>query len=291
MVVGPEATRSKSMDKMLRLALDDDPSWSPVQAVMGRYTSRFAASDDNAIPAISLADISFLDKSFRRHHPYLSTFGLTIHIVAQPTANILMTPMRDAANSGSVLRRAHKETGRYLALQYLPAILGVEPFEISHVQGNVTEGFRIKNEASTLIIALMRGGEPMAFGVSEVMPAASFIHSKKPADIDRDLLAAADSVILVDSVVNSGQSMKEYLDHVLAFLGKQDLKARRGLCEVVIVAGVVQENAMKVLQACCEGHEEIAKFNLITLRTSANQCTGKGGTDTGHRLFNTTVLE
>jgi phosphoserine phosphatase/uracil phosphoribosyltransferase len=299
-VVGPETTRSKSMDKVLTLTLGDDPSWVPSQVIMGTYKGRFDAPGvvhrtpryhDMRLPTVQLDEHSFLNESFRTHYPYPSTFGLTIHIAEQPTANILMTPMRDASNSGPVLRRAHMETGRYLALQYLPAILGVVPFEMPHVQGNVTEGFRLKNEPSTLIIALMRGGDPMAFGISEVMPAASFIYSKNRTDIDRSLLAAADSVILVDSVVNSGHSMKEYLDDVSAFLAKQDLKGQRGLCEIAMVAGVVQENAMKMLQASCEGHEETASFNLITLRTSANQYTGKGGTDTGHRLFNTTLLE
>jgi len=111
------------------------------------------------------------------------------------------------------MRDAHWQTGRYLALYALPDLLGVEEYMIHHVQGHHVPGIRIAQQDRTLIVALMRGGEPMALGVNEVLPMASFLHARKPDDVKAELVSLKSIVILVDSVVNSGQTVVDFICH------------------------------------------------------------------------------
>ena len=87
------------------------------------------------------------------------------------------------------------------------------------------------------------------------------------------------TVLLVDSVVNSGASVVHFYEWI------RSLKAT--VC-VVVVAGVVQA------QCIAEGG---LLFRLgrdvlfdVALRLSDNAFTGQGDTDTGNRLFNTPQL-
>lgn len=80
-------------------------------------------------------------------------------------------------------------------------------------------------------------------------------------------------------------------------VSKDELKAGP---KVVIVTGVIQSEAVKVLEDSCRGllarerqtlglgaGEQVGRFSLVTLRKSENKYKGKGGTDTGNRLFGT----
>ena len=119
--------------------------------------------------------------------------------------------MRDAFMSGPALRNAHQSTGWYLAIEILPDVLGVEEYAIPHVQGHLTSGYRVTNESNILIVALMRGGEPMALGVSAALASAPLLHAKHPQDVVPAYLEQTLTVILVDSVVNSGNTMAEFV--------------------------------------------------------------------------------
>ncbi|EEU35019.1 uncharacterized protein NECHADRAFT_37485, partial [Fusarium vanettenii 77-13-4] len=132
----------------------------------------------------------------------------------------------------------------------------------------------------TTIAALMRGREPMALGVNAVFPKARFIHAASVGDIKRHHVDGQCTMLLVDSVVNSGKTLMQFIDHV------------RGLnanIRIVVVAGVVQAEVV------VETHP-LAKLmgrhgaSLVALRLSENKFTGTKGTDTGNRLFNTTHL-
>lgn len=69
------------------------------------------------------------------------------------------------------------------------------------------------------------------------------------------------------------------------------IRAMNKTIPIVAVAGVVQEEAVgsrgKLVRAL-GGHD---KVTLVALRFSKREYKGKGKTDTGHRLFNTTHLE
>lgn len=56
-------------------------------------------------------------------------------------------------------------------------IIEAEQCPTPHVQGHQTNGHRLCNEERSSIIALMRGGEPMALDVNEASPQTMFIHA------------------------------------------------------------------------------------------------------------------
>lgn len=118
----------------------------------------------------------------------------------------------------------------------------------------------------------------MALGVSEVLARAMFLHAKQPADIHEKVLAGKKTVILVDSVVNSGKSIEGFVRH---------LQAMEATIRIVVVAGVVQKEALTEVM---KPLGKTANLSLVALRLSENKFIGQGGTDTGNRLFNTTHM-
>jgi uracil phosphoribosyltransferase len=139
-------------------------------------------------------------------------------------------------------------------------------------------GYRLLHEEQTLIVPLMRGGESMAFGINDAFPLAMFLHAKNPTDIMSDHLRGRCNLILVDSVINTGKSVIEFVEHIHSLDAKMP---------IVVVAGVVQCDSIARMNKELTGH---IKPTIIALRDSENQYTGKGATDTGHRLFNSTHL-
>ncbi|KAJ3996124.1 uracil phosphoribosyltransferase-domain-containing protein [Lentinula boryana] len=194
------------------------------------------------------------------------------------TAKVLMTPMRDACVSGPALQQVHRRVGRYLATEFLPDLIGLEEYSIQHVQGTRTSGHRLLHEGKTLIIALMRGGELMAFGVNEALPFANFLHAKFPHDVERRYLRGQETLILVDSVINNGKTVEEFVLHI---------RNLHSTIRILVIVGVIQARSLNPDSALARISKDI---DLIALRLSDNKFTGKGTTDTGNRLFNTTHL-
>jgi len=270
-VVGEQKTRSKTMDKSLSVAIAN--GLSARQIILPKTES--PRLDIEQLPQISLTDSQFLESLFcRRIHESDNVF----HATNKNAAKVLMTSTRDARFAGPSLRKAHKQVGRYLALEYLTDLIGVEEYEIPHVQGNITTGHRLKDEMQTTIVPLMRGGEPMAFGVSQAFPLASFRHARVAADVRELDLKGKRTVILVDSVVNTGKSVVEFVDHI---------RLLEPSVRMIIVSGVVQDKVL-VQGRCADLLSRDQNLSLVALRVSKNKYTGRGGTDTGHRLFNTT---
>ncbi|KAB5511700.1 uracil phosphoribosyltransferase-domain-containing protein [Coniochaeta sp. 2T2.1] len=199
------------------------------------------------------------------------------------TDRVLTASARDAALAGPALRDVHLRIGQYLATELVTEVLGLEEYPIRHVQGHPTTGHRLRNEANTTVVAILRGGEPMAFGVSASFPLAMFVHAKKPEDLRADHVRSQSAVILVDSVVNNGKTVIEFVQH---------LKTLSPTLEnVVVVAGVVQAGAVAENGPIVEALDGYEKLSVVALRLSTNKYTGKGVTDTGNRLFNTIQLE
>lgn len=274
-VVGHEMNRSKRMDLELGLAINDG-LLKAEQAVLSPGAS--PRLNTQILPTVLLTEPRFLNDVF--HGNLRHTELRIIDTTSRGAAKILMTSMRDATISGPALRNAHHRAGWYLATEILPDVLGLEEYAIAHVQGHSTRGHRIRDEDKTLIVALMRGGEPMALGVSEALRSASFLHAKHASDITSGHLHRTSAVILVDSVINNGDTMIEFVRHV------------HELCNavaIVALVGVVQSGSIDKLK---QSHESLRhpRFSMIALRISENKFTGRGGTDTGNRLFNTTSL-
>ncbi|KAJ6186687.1 hypothetical protein N7519_007988 [Penicillium mononematosum] len=123
----------------------------------------------------------------------------------------------------------------------------------------------------------MRGGEPMAFGVSEAFPLAMFHHAKVPSDLQHEHLKDMATIILVDSVVNTGKSILQFVQHI---------RSLNATIRIVVVAGVIHSQAVFTSRIA----RALGRFDglsFVALRLSDNQFTGRGTTDTGNRLFNT----
>ncbi|EXJ56391.1 hypothetical protein A1O7_06734 [Cladophialophora yegresii CBS 114405] len=274
-IVGDQKTRSQRMEKELAAAITGGRV-SASQALLS--AARSPRLDTGVLPLIEL-NASEFDAHILRGLPFplLNTIDLTETRIAQ----ILATPMRDSSNKGPALRNAHWQTGRYLAQTTLPNLLGVEEYMIRHVQGHNVSGHRIAQQNKALIVALMRGGEPMAMGISEVLPSASFLHAKKPEDVTGEILEGTSIVILADSVVNSGQTVADFIGH---------LTSLKPTMRIIVMAGVVQVEATARIEGLCTTRQS-RRVDLVTLRVSHNKFPGRGGTDTGNRLFLTETLK
>ncbi|KAM3520368.1 hypothetical protein MY4038_009448 [Beauveria bassiana] len=286
-VSGDIRNRSRSMEDALREAIDTR-GFCPRQVLLPPHVApRLNATK---LPLLAFSDPGFVEAVLYTRgtetntivSKSVSTYSCTVvHATDTGAAKLLMSPTRDASVAGITLRKAHENAGKFLALQFLTEIIGVEEFSVPHVQGHQIAGFCLAHELQTTIVALMRGGEPMAFGINEAFPKAMFLHAFSPESIKDYHLDNQKNLILVDSVVNSGKSIMDFLRHVTRL--KQDLS------NIIVVAGVVQEEAVadgRALRAMMEQH----RVRLVTLRVSSNKFTGTKTTDTGNRLFNTTHL-
>ena len=274
-VVGEEQTRSKTMDTALMDAIDKD-GFRARQALLPSNAS--PRLDVTKLPVIQLTDHEFVDSVFC--HPSRNTGIQILHATDKHAAKLLMTPMRDANITGPALRKAHRRAGWYLATEFLGELIGTEEYPIEHVQGNPTNGYRLLREQQTLIVALMRGGEAMAFGVSDAFPLAMFVHARRPDDIKPHHLQGPRTVVLVDSVMNNGKTAVEFVQHV---------RSLHTAIRIVLVVGVAQAQSVSE-GSVVQNLGRRTNFDLVALRFSDNKYTGKGTTDTGNRLFNTTHL-
>ncbi|KAI1392448.1 uracil phosphoribosyltransferase-domain-containing protein [Hypoxylon trugodes] len=275
-VVGEERLRSKSMEAALSESISGG-----LKARQTLHPSNVAALlNTSRLPLVDISTPNFVQTVF--YDPLkTSSCGLQlIHATDKASSKLLMTPMRDASIAGHDLREFHERVGWYLATGFVTEALGVEEYPIEHVQGNITNGYRLYYEQKTLIVPLMRGGEAMAFGVSKAFPLARFLHANRPEDIQPNHLLGIRTVILVDSVVNSGET-------IVLFVRR--LRELGSAIRVMVVAGVVQSKAVSQ-SGLVYAYGSQSGFELIALRISDNKYTGSGGTDTGNRLFNTTFL-
>ncbi|KAK3314034.1 uracil phosphoribosyltransferase-domain-containing protein, partial [Apodospora peruviana] len=278
--VGEEHSRSKQMDAALQRAIDEDGLCAS-QVLLPSTANIVPRLGQTNLPVLRLDDRYFLDRLLRRRTRSLN--HQVLHATDRSASRLLMTATRDARNSGPTLRHAHRLIGYYLATEFLSGVIGLEQYEIPHVQGHQTDGYRLREEKKTTIIPLMRGGEPMAFGVSDAFPLAMFVHAKEPNCLKKHHLEGQETLILVDSVVNSGKSVAEFVQHIRYQLNSPDVN-------IVVIAGVVQAACIGEVGLLGRMFEADEKLSLVALRLSENKFTGRGGTDTGNRLFNTTQL-
>jgi uracil phosphoribosyltransferase/phosphoserine phosphatase len=273
-VVGEEATRSKTMTTALMKALEAGDLKANQCLLPSSASPRLTRG---MLPKIKLSDPLFIGRLLS---------GSTLRVknadaLNSSTTKILMTPMRDSRHNGPMLREAHRRVGEYLAIQFMSEIIGIEEYMIPHSQGKLTPGYRLLHEKQTLIVTLMRAGEAMALGVNDAFPLAIFLHAKEPEDIKPRILENIITIALVDSVINSGTTILRFIEYI---------RKIHATVRIVVVTGV--------LQAQCVAHgEEVARalashigLHIVTLRISKNKYKGTGGTDTGNRLFNTVHL-
>lgn len=274
-VVGEEQTRSKSMDAVLTNAIDYNDLRARQVLLPSNSSPRL---NTTKLPITKLTEPKLVESLLddRYTHDGLQVLCAT----DKNAAKLLATRMRDAAVAGPDLREVHRRVGWYLANEFVADVIGLEPCPIRHVQGQQTSGFQLYHEQQTTVVALMRGGEPMALGVNDAFPLAMFVHASDTDDLKLHHLEGQLTVILVDSVVNTGKTIVEFVEHV---------RKLHVTIRIVVVAGVVQAQCVSDggLKQKLARHP---KLHLIALRLSDTKFTGSGTTDTGNRLFNTTHL-
>ena len=276
-VVGEEKQRSKSMDDALRKAINDR-GLQARQAILCRGASHRLTPKQ--LPIIDINEENFIQSIVETHHEPQNL--QVIDATEKPITQLLKKAMRDASVAGPALRKVHRRVGWYLASEYLTRVIGLEEVLIEHVQGPKTTGHRLLHEQKTSIIAIMRGGEPMAFGVSDAFPLASFFHAKDHHELKPYHVQDQSTIILVDSVINTGKAIIEFVRRV------RQLSAT---VRIVVVAGVVQEEAVGHNGTISKALGPQCGVTIVALRLSDNKYTGTKEIDTGNRLFNTTFLD
>ena len=276
-VVGEMKTRSKTMDDVLSRNIDIGTGLQACQVLLPPHAE--PRLDTTKLPIVKITDQAFIREVFGREK---SPSPIRVFDSSKKNSTLLlMTPTRDASVSGPKLREAHRQIGFHLAITHLSNILGTSEYPITHVQGQVTAGHRFRHEEKTTIVALMRGGEPMALGVNDALPLALFVHANKPKDIKSHHIEGQLAIVLVDSVINSGKTVVDFVKHV---------RGIHATIRIVIVAGVVQAGSVAKDGTMARDLGTDINLSVVALRLSDNKFTGIGGTDTGNRLFNTTHL-
>lgn len=278
-VVGEESKRSAGMDKALIKAIKVKDHGLRARQVL-LPNNALPRLDSSMLPTVKLTDPEFVKTLLGDKYTPSGLQVLCASDKNHNAAKLLATPMRHAAIAGPNLRRAHGRVGHYLAIEYMSNVIGLEPSPVDHVLGHQTSGFQLFHEKQTTIAALMRGGEPMALGVNDAFPLAMFVHASNANDIKPHHLDGQLTMVLVDSVINTGKTVIEFVQHV---------RKLHATIRIVVVAGVVQAqcvNGGSLEQALADQ----VGLHLIALRTSETKFTGSGTTDTGNRLFNTTHL-
>ncbi|KAI1824265.1 uracil phosphoribosyltransferase-domain-containing protein [Xylaria intraflava] len=262
-VVGKENTRSKSMDAALLRAIDHGGLRANQLLLPSDAPPRL---DIHKLPVLQINDLKFANFSLACSGTRIYSSLRMFHATEKNAARLLMTPTRDAGFKGPSLQEAHRRIGQYLAIELLPEAVGLETYEIPHVQGHTTTGFRLRDQQQTLIVALMRGGEPMACGIHSVVPGAAFFHGEDYNEELESLLDGRSCVILVDSVVNSGKTIAKFA---------RPIRKRYPAIRIVVAASVVQDQCLSRgdFVDMLVGDDNMS---VVALRLSRNKFTGKG---------------
>ncbi|KKY28990.1 putative uracil phosphoribosyltransferase [Diplodia seriata] len=108
-----------------------------------------------------------------------------------------------------------------------------------------------------------------------------FVHASGPESIKFKHLQGQVQVLLVDSVINSGATILDFVEAIR--------EINPGI-RIVVVAGTVQAQCISPNNPFYKTLAQHGDISLVALRSSETKFTGSGGTDTGNRLFNTTHL-
>jgi len=189
---------------------------------------------------------------------------------AEPMMRLLVNSTRQAHVSGPELAEAHRGVGRALTTSIAHHLV-LEDVSIDHVAGT-SVGVQLKTGSEPIIVALIRGGLFVAEGVWSSLPGSSLVLHAEGANLD-NFPVEQRTVIIVDSVINSGHSVR----NVLTALGSLRPSS------IAVAALVAFKTSL---------HELVDDFPEVSFhvgRVSDRSYVGIGATDTGARLFGTTT--
>ena len=146
-------------------------------------------------------------------------------------------------------------------------------FKLGQMLGDVLK--TVTNEEKTTIVSILRGGLFLSNGIYSKVNGHMQLYNDKLESGFKIENSLDDTVILADSVINSG-------DTILKLINK--IKANDNIKNIIIVACVIQEEALK----------KIDKYQVLKVRTTKNKFIGakvfkqigNKGPDTSDRLFN-----
>jgi uracil phosphoribosyltransferase len=198
------------------------------------------------------------------------------HFTDVPACRLLADRTRRSDMDVKDYSESYSEMGRFLAMQLVNEF-ELEEYDIQHCEG-IRKGVRIRDDNKIGILCLMRAGLYLSQGCRAIFR-NSPMHLISPVrdvglsqvEIEEIKSSELNSIIIVDSVVNTGKSIKPI------FTQSKEL----GIKRIFVMAGVVpfpQANSLA---------KDYPEIRFYFGRLSHNSYVGSGTTDTGNRLFGT----
>lgn len=195
---------------------------------------------------------------------------MLINYTNNPMMRLIVNETRQASLSGSALAETHRNIGRALA-SAIALDLTLENININHVAGN-SMGVQIKTGCEPIILAMMRAGLFVAEGIWTALPGSSLVLHNPESKLEK-LPASGRTVVIVDSVINTGRSIRAILKSANTYQPSK----------IKIAALVAYRVNLEELVS------EFPCVDFHIARVSERSYVGKGSTDTGSRLFCTTT--
>ena len=195
---------------------------------------------------------------------------MLIDRTSEPLMRLLVDATRRADSHGPDLAEAHREVGKALASTVADR-LTLQDVEIDHVAGR-SVGVGIRQGSEPIIVAMLRSGLFVAEGLWTRLPGSSLVLHRDGDGLLDDLPAQGRTVVVVDAVVNTGKSIRQILDRL----------PHSGADDIIVAALVAHRGGIEALVG------DYPNVAFVAARVSDRSYVGRGGTDTGARLFGTT---
>ena len=184
----------------------------------------------------------------------------------EPIFRLTIARSRQSRCRGTELADVHREVGRLLArdvARHLP----LEEIEIDHVVVKSID-VRIPLGRAPVVVAMLRSGLFIGEGIREALHDASLVLADSARSVDPSDLSQR-VVVIADAVINTGASMRRLLAMTEA-AGP----------EKILVAALV--GYRPTVASLVEAYPTV---DFMLGRISDRSYVGRGGTDTGTRLF------
>ncbi|OBV29415.1 hypothetical protein BKN38_02590 [Helicobacter sp. CLO-3] len=180
----------------------------------------------------------------------------------------LISDSRIKDTSPLELSQIHIKFGMFLGLE----ILGIQEkrkVKKAASQNGEQQEFVYYNDSNFAIIGILRAGLYIAEGIRQIFPNAAFYPIKEVGDLDSESIKNIKTkrLIIADSVINTGKSIKDFL-------------AKTQAQQIYIATNVIYKPTIDSIINNCDG--------LFTIRISENSYKGIGSNDTGNRFFGIT---
>lgn len=180
----------------------------------------------------------------------------------------LNSKAREKNRNGVQLAKIHEEIGTILG-KHLVNSFPLKKRLVENSQGKENLDTVVNLENVTLV-GLMRAGLYIALGVRSIFEDDKHVFLLSHTENDVDLEYINDKhVVIIDSVINTGQTIRKYLDRCA------------NAKSLSVLSIVVQDKFIDIANL----HYPEVKFYVS--RISSNYYVGSGGIDTGNRLFGT----